>query len=136
MSIQFFHDRRYTRFSSFGELDSKGGTTFAIETDDLDIYDFQVGKEVTLRASVAKCCPTDRYVRKTGTELCLQRLTEKYFTLISKRSYVHEKNTLGGNPNTVGKVITELILRTKTETYFLVKVGDAKFHLRRSYLTE
>lgn len=133
MSIQFNHQRSY---DGYGNLQSMGGATHAVDTTDLDLIDFKVGKELILRTAIAKCSPKDRFIRKQGASICLERLRETTLSYVSLNVHKVSKSQLGSNAKNVGKVITTIQLESSKVTYIFRKYEDANFHLVHAYLNE
>lgn len=133
MSVQFYHEREYdTSLGYSSSLLSKGGTTYAIDTTDLNLYEFKVGKEVVLKTAVAKCSPQDRYERKKGNAICRERLKETPLLFTKKQTELLPKNTIA-NPKDFDIVETEIHLKGNGVIYRLVSRNDSNFHLTFVY---
>jgi len=97
MSIQFSHYR-----NSISRYNGKGGTTFAVEINQTDAKNYNIGDCVNISMGIAKCSDKDCFNKKIGRELSSSRLKNIEFNVISIRKSLDMKNS---------KISTRIILK-------------------------
>lgn len=88
MNIQFFHKRE----DIYGEINSKGGETIALESIEPWLLDkLTIGDFFTKSVGKARCSDKENYNRKTGRDLSTSRMKSKLLTVLDITSYTTTK---------------------------------------------
>lgn len=114
MSIQFKHSRNFNQDG----LVAKGGNTVALEVDNDKVSSLKPGEKFTAKMGFSVCSDRDNYNKKIGREICLERLENVDFTVLSVSSYFVE-----------GEIHTVVYIEGDDLVFKLTKINNSCFRL-------